>query len=75
MVGLLWAIESEHVVTTVVPVMNGHPRDQAQVSLRDMWPLVRGTGAWALGERNLVRLSTTITTSDIHTEYMHCCML
>ena len=44
MVGLLWAVESVHVVTTVVPVMNGHPRDQAKVSLHDRRPLVRGTG-------------------------------
>ena len=27
---------------TVVPVMNGHPRDQAKVSLHDRWPGVRG---------------------------------
>ena len=29
---------------TVVPVMNGHPRDQAKVSVHDRWPLVAGTG-------------------------------
>ncbi len=28
---------------TVVPVMNGHPRDQAKVSVHYRWPLVRGT--------------------------------
>ena len=29
---------------TVVPVMNGHPWDQAKVSVHDRWPLVGGTG-------------------------------
>ena len=29
---------------TVVPAMNGHPRDQAKVSVHDRWPLIRGTG-------------------------------
>ena len=29
---------------TVVPAMNGHPQDQANVSVHDRWPLVRGTG-------------------------------
>ena len=28
--------------TTVVPAMNGDPRDQAKVSVHDRWPLVRG---------------------------------
>ena len=28
---------------TVVPVMNGHPRDQAKVSVHCRWPLIRGT--------------------------------
>ena len=28
---------------TVVPVMNGHPRDQAKVSVHCRWPLVTGT--------------------------------
>ena len=27
---------------TVVPVMNGHPRDQAKVSVHCRWPLVTG---------------------------------
>ena len=31
-------------VGTVVPAMNGHPRDQAKVSVHDRWPLIRGTG-------------------------------
>ena len=30
------------VLTTVVPVMNGHPRDQAKVSVHCRWPLIRG---------------------------------
>ena len=34
---------------TVVPVMNGHPRDQAKVSVHDRWPLVRGTEGRAGG--------------------------
>ena len=28
--------------TTVVPVMNGHPRDQTKVSVHCRWPLIRG---------------------------------
>ena len=31
-------------LSTVVPAMNGHPRDQAKVSVHDSWPLIRGTG-------------------------------
>ena len=27
---------------TVVPAMNGHPRDQAKVSVHCRWPLIRG---------------------------------
>ena len=27
---------------TVVPVMNGHPRDQATLSVHCRWPLIRG---------------------------------
>ena len=27
---------------TLVPVMNGHPRDQAKVSVHCRWPLIRG---------------------------------
>ena len=34
---------------TVAPAMNGHPRDQAKVSLHDRWPLVRGTEGRASG--------------------------
>ena len=29
-------------IYTVVPVMNGHPRDQAKVSVHCRWPLIRG---------------------------------
>ena len=32
---------------TVVPVMNGHPRDQAKVSVHCRWPLVTGTDGQA----------------------------
>ena len=28
---------------TVVPVMNGHPRDKAKVSVHCRWPPIRGT--------------------------------
>ena len=28
---------------TVVPVMNGHPRDQAKVFVHGRWPPIRGT--------------------------------
>ena len=28
---------------TVVPVMNGHPRDQGKVSVHCRWPIVTGT--------------------------------
>ena len=31
------------ILYTVVPVMNGHPRDQAKVSVHCRWPLVTGT--------------------------------
>ena len=27
---------------TAVPVMNGHPRDEAKVSVHCRWPLIRG---------------------------------
>ena len=27
---------------TVAPVMNGHPQDQAKVSVHCRWPLIRG---------------------------------
>ena len=33
--------------TTVVPVMNGHPRDQSKVSVHCRWPLVTGTDGQA----------------------------
>ena len=35
------------IVGTVVPVMNGHPRDQAKVSVHCRWPLVTGTDGQA----------------------------
>ena len=31
---------------TVVPVMNGHPRDQAKVSVHCRWPPIRGNITW-----------------------------
>ena len=36
-------ISGRHYVT-VVPAMNGHPRDQAKVFVHDRWSLIRGTG-------------------------------
>ena len=33
----------------LVPVMNGHPRDQAKVSVHCRWPLVTGTD-WQAGD-------------------------
>ena len=61
---------------TVVPVMNGHPRDQAKVSVHCRWTLVTGTDGQA-GDANsklihLAILHNTITTSDIPNEYTHC---
>ena len=29
---------------SIVPAMNGHPRDQAKVSVHDRWPHIGGTG-------------------------------
>ena len=66
--------------------MNGHPRDQAKVSLHDRWPLVRGTeGLAGGGEPNVIGLHLArlhYANSDIHAAYnvMHCynydiCML
>ena len=55
-----------HKRITVVPVMNGHPRDQAKVSVHDRWPLIGGTG----GRRQTqYTLHDYITTSDNDTEY------
>ena len=52
---------------TVVPVMNGHPRDQAKVSVQAQMGMQ--------GTPNIIHLAilhTTITTSDIPNEYTHC---
>ena len=51
--------------------MNGHPRDQAKVSVHDRWPLNGGTGG---RRQKQYTLHDYITTSDIDTEYngMHC---
>ena len=38
-----WSCDSVVIVScTVVPVMNGHPWDQAKVSVHCRWPLIRG---------------------------------
>ena len=36
------AVRKNYKDNTVVPVMNGHPRDQAKVSVHCRWPLIRG---------------------------------
>ena len=38
----LFLTSSMNTSSTVVPVMNGHPRDQAKVSVHCRWPLIRG---------------------------------
>ena len=46
LIAFLLSLASASIVSvlyTVVPVMNGHPLDQAKVSVHDMWPLVGGT--------------------------------
>ena len=40
---MLLLVEHDAFANTVVPVMNGHPRDQAKVSVHCRWPLIRGT--------------------------------
>ena len=37
-----WAKVLQCIGSTVVPVMNGHPRDQAKVSVHCRWSLIRG---------------------------------
>ena len=41
-----WEATARKTSYTVVPVMNGHPRDQAKVSVHDRWPLIGGTVRW-----------------------------
>ena len=51
--------ESDKVDThdnTVVPVMNGHPRDQAKLSVHDRWPHIGGTVGRA-GAPNVIPLA------------------
>ena len=53
--------------------MNGHPRDQAKVSVHDRWQVAaHRRDGWAAP--NVITLHDYITTSDIDTEYnvMHC---
>ena len=45
---------------TVVPVMNGHPRDQAKVSVHCRWPLIRGTD----GKKSMVLYSAVSSPLD-----------
>ena len=41
------AVSCTWLLYTVVPVMNGHPRGQAKVSVHCRWPLVTGTDGQA----------------------------
>ena len=43
--------------TTVVPVMNGHPRDQAKGSVHDRWPLVGGNDGRPDGTKRGIHLA------------------
>ena len=49
LIGILYVHASSHLThklsfcCTVVPVMNGHHRDQAKVSVHCMWPPITGT--------------------------------
>ena len=45
--------------TTVVPVMNGHPLDQAKVSVYCRWPLVTGTDGQAGDAKHNTPCNTT----------------
>ena len=40
---IMWFHRNGDAANTVVPVMNGHPRDQAKVSVHCRWPPIRGT--------------------------------
>ena len=46
-------------INTVVPVMNGHPRDQAKVSVHCRWLLVRGTDGQAVDAKYSTPCKTT----------------
>ena len=45
------------VAYTVVPVMNGYPREQAKVSVHDRWSHIKGTA----GVPNVIPLHECIT--------------
>ena len=47
---------------TVVPVMDGHPRDQAKVSVHCRWPLIRGMDGH-------VEMSRDIDNVDVHNRW------
>ena len=60
----------DQTLPTVVPAMDGHPWDQAKVSVHDRWPLIRGR-AW-VGLRHQTHYNSIMQpTRDIHSEYMH----
>ena len=46
-------------VCTVVPVMNGHPLDQAKMSVHCRWPLVTGTDGQAGDAKHNTPCNTT----------------
>ena len=47
---------------TVVPVMNGQPRDQAKVSVHCRWPHIRGTDGY-------VEMSRDIDNAAVHSRW------
>ena len=52
-------LEAGNHFNTVVPVMNGHPRDQAKVSVHCRWSLVTGTDGQAGDAKYNTRCNTT----------------
>ena len=61
-------VKNIHLEYTVVPVINGHHRDQAKLSVHGRWLLV--VGIWIGGVKRITPCTNTfITTSDIHTEH------
>ena len=59
---------------TVVPVMNGHPRDQAKVSVHCRWPLIRGTAGQA-GTPNIIHLSSYVLLSPPAVFILNTCIV
>ena len=59
-------------IYTVVPVMNGHPEDQAKVSLHYRWLLVRGTGE---GQTHIHTAFHSATTAALSASIHAICVL